>query len=430
MVRVVLVGATAAAALAAGGSPASAGPTRKVTIETTPPGAQVYLNAKEDGPVCTATPCTIDAPIGDTPMIVELENHVSEITQLSVPRRGKVDAVEITLSPAIGTIYVDGPVGATILIDGVDKGKAPSKLEIEAGPHMIVLTLRGKQVFSDPVVIANGDETRVSGVAQAGDGGDDGDGELPGGGVTKRTEPPPRRTAPIISAELMMNVGFRRFTYERPLTDNLADSNEAGQVLLGPVIQLWPGTLFGVPALRGLSLVGRAGIGVNSLTVLDANRQPTTASTFWRSYEVSARHRWTFADLLGIELGAGWVRDQYQFSGQLTDILRVPDADYRALRLGVRASVLLGAAEPYLAAENRIVMSGGTIEQRFGSAAASGMLGAAGLALTFGPVQARVEASLCRYTWTFKADSSADMFRADGGADTITQLTAALAYAY
>src|ERR1041384_5033154 len=62
--------------------------TSKVTIETEPPGAKVYFGLKEDGEVCT-TPCTIDAPVGETAIIVEAENRRSARwwSRAEAPRR-------------------------------------------------------------------------------------------------------------------------------------------------------------------------------------------------------------------------------------------------------------------------------------------------------------------------------------------------------
>ena len=64
-----LVASAAGSAAAGGPGNTQATRTSKVTIETDPPGAKVYFNVKEDGEVCT-TPCTVDAPIGETPIIV------------------------------------------------------------------------------------------------------------------------------------------------------------------------------------------------------------------------------------------------------------------------------------------------------------------------------------------------------------------------
>src|SRR5262252_9576582 len=99
------------------GSAAAGNKTSKVTIETDPPGAKVYLNLKEDGEVCT-TPCTIDAPIGETPIIVEAENRRSIIENLVVPRKtARPLRVSYKLKPAVGALVIAGGDGAAIVID-------------------------------------------------------------------------------------------------------------------------------------------------------------------------------------------------------------------------------------------------------------------------------------------------------------------------
>src|SRR5262249_61749524 len=92
------------------------GKTSKVTIETDPPGAKVYFGLKEDGAVCT-TPCTVDAPIGETPIIVEAENRRPVIENLVVPRKtARPMKVHYTLEPAVGTLIVDGGSGGRVEI--------------------------------------------------------------------------------------------------------------------------------------------------------------------------------------------------------------------------------------------------------------------------------------------------------------------------
>ena len=104
---------------------------------------------------------------------------------------------------------------------------------------------------------------------------------------------------------------------------------------------------------------------------------PTT--TFWRSFEVSARQKWTFADSFGVEVGAGYVRDQFEFNGMASDVAQVPDTDYKAIRIGGKFSMLLGSVEPYVAAENRIVLNGGDLADRLRSSTTSGLHGALGI---------------------------------------------------
>src|SRR5690242_3334768 len=77
---------SAAVLLLAGGI-AHAEPKQKVSVDTNPAGATVYLNAKEDGPVCEKTPCSFDAPVGKVTVIVELAGHRAKYEELTVPAR-------------------------------------------------------------------------------------------------------------------------------------------------------------------------------------------------------------------------------------------------------------------------------------------------------------------------------------------------------
>jgi hypothetical protein len=417
---------------------------REVLIESDPPGADVYLNSKDDGSLCK-TPCTIKAPIGEQIVIVEIANHVSLVESLLVPKRGRTSVMRFKLQRAVGTIIVKGPEGARIRIGDADKGKAPAKLEVDAGPQTITLTLNGKQVLQDLIevepdqeVIVRGKDIATAPARPDPPDGDppDGDPPPPDGDITKEAPKPRPPRGAFIAISGLVDVGFRSFTYENPVGDGdpttpdlLANEKERGQVIAGPMIEVWPGTIAGVRALRGLAFLVRYQLPINKQPVTGGGIMgPTT--TFWQSLEISARHRWTFRKGT-IEVGAGFVRDQHQFNTSDTDLKFVPDADYRMIRIGARASALLGTVEPYLAAENRIVMSGGDVmENRFTLGAnANGLRGALGINAKLGPLQARLEGSFTRYSWNFSADTG-DMFQATGAVDSIMMISTGLSYAY
>ncbi|HEY6174005.1 MAG TPA: PEGA domain-containing protein, partial [Kofleriaceae bacterium] len=137
--------------------------TSKVTIETDPPGAKVYFNLKEDGEVCT-TPCTVDAPIGETPIIVEAENRRSIIENLVVPRKtARPLRVSYKLRPALGSIVVEGGDGAAILIDEQSQGFAPRRFDdVVAGAHHVVLEKNGKKLYDGFVEVEIDGEATVT----------------------------------------------------------------------------------------------------------------------------------------------------------------------------------------------------------------------------------------------------------------------------
>lgn len=433
--------AGAAGSAAAGGpgqaNPQSSARTRKVTIETDPPGAKVYFRAKEDGEVCT-TPCTVDAPIGETPIIVEAENRRALIESLVVPRKtARPLRVSYKLRPAYGSLIIEGRDGATIKIDERAQGTAPRRFdEILAGAHHVVLEKDGKKLYDEFVEVEVDAAATVS--------------------APRAAQPPPpaaspapavheapdrKRGTPVLAVAAATDIGFRQFTYhnnQTPATQR--DDHEAGEVLTGAIVELWPTTLFHLAVLPGLSLYGRFQIGVNPQPVTVRNSttgavMPTSLTTSWRSLEISLHQRWTIASAGTIEVGAGYTSDRYQFTtdGSLIgDAQRdgVPDAAYKAVRIGGRASLLLGRLEPYVTAENRLVLSGGIMEHRYSlGTSVNGVQGALGAVVHLDRFEVRAEASLLLYSWTFRYDTN-DSDKADGGSDRIERIGLTVGYVY
>ena len=424
-----MVCATAGAALAGPrGGGAAAGKTSKVTIETEPPGAKVYFGLKEDGEVCT-TPCTIDAPVGETAIIVEAENRRPVIDSLVVKKRPRPLKVTYKLEPAVGTLVVEGASGATIKLDDQDLGKAPQRIEnVQAGGHHVALEKNGKQIYDEFVEIEAGGEATVSAPAAVAP-------PPPEAAIAAAAHAPaPRRRGPAIAVSGAVDVGFRQFTYAidpamRTVLEQ--DEREVAQVLLGPVVELWPTTLLGLDALPGLALYGRFEYGVNPQAVPINNPNgsitQTSLTTAWRSLEISLHHRWT-ARVATVEVGAGYVDDRFRFKGDAKDLPLVPDAAYQAVRIGGRASLLLGPFEPYAAVEQRIVLNGGALEQRYKlGTSVYGVRGAVGGTARLGHFEVRLEGGITLYSWTFRRDVN-DEAQATGGDDLIENLTLAVGY--
>jgi len=415
----------------AGLGSADAAPKKKVRIESTPPGASVYLDSVEEGMKCT-TPCSIDVE-GEATVIVQLAGHKPHVEIVSITRKEKPPFKRsVTLVASLGKIFVEGPKGAIVTVDEEEKGKVPLEIELEAGVHALVITLAGKQIYAQPIEVTAGEELLKVTVPSkvVADPTVIVDDQVPEGDPKPIIRKPadPKRAGSIVALSLATSVGFRDFSYDNADLDMNADLNpeaERGQILAGPLVELWPGTLLGVRALRGLALVGRFQFKVNSQVVKKDNDMATGARTYWGSYEVSLRQRWVFGEKLGLEAGAGYVQDQHSFEGNIPDIELVPDADYKSVRIGGRVSAMLGQLEPYGALDYRIVMSGGALEKRFPGATASGLRAALGVGATFGKIGARLEGSLTRYTWTFKNDQAAD-----GAVDSIKHVSLVVGYAY
>ncbi|MEJ7603575.1 MAG: PEGA domain-containing protein [Kofleriaceae bacterium] len=435
----------AALVVAASAGVADAAPKRKVQIETEPSGAAVYLNLIEDGKLCD-TPCSIEVALNTpTTLIIELEGHETRVEALTV-KKSSPKSVSFKLEPKEGgVIVVEGPAGATVTVDDVDKGKAPVRIDADAGPHAVAITLNGKEVGSQIVEVVAGEEHKVGGVGKVVADTTARDIAVEPRPVIEARSTSRPRAGPLFALSAAFDIGFRTFQYEGAMTGNLGDDKEFGQVLIGPMVEVWPGTLAGVRALRGLSVMARVQFGVNKQPVTvdpdDSGPEAPRASaarTFWGSIEASVRHRWVIKDFATVEPSVGYVREQYQFDTDESnptagmDFKLVPDAVYNAVRVGVRGSLLLGSVEPYLGIENRIVVSGGTIEDRFtdiGSPSATGIRALAGLGIKLGAIQARVEGSYTRYSWSFKFDNDSE-FQATGGKDTIRLISTSVGYSY
>lgn len=421
---------------------AYAGPTRKVTVESTPPGATVYINDIDSGAACDATPCTIDAPIGSSTIIFRKDGFNPEITSLDVPKRGKVKTVKATLVGAVATIVVEDAAfkGAKILVDGDDKGTAPARVEVEAGPHTVVLNLKGKQVAQDVFDLEAGDEHPVksSGAAPVSPKTaltiDDGDGDAdegeakPDGVIKARIEQKhaadDRPQRPWLNLGADLDVGFRQFAYDHAANGLAPTENESGQTMVGPTLELWPMVLADGSHLRGLSLFGKVGFGVNHQAILDSMNQPVGPTTFWGAIEADVRHRWDIGGS-SVAIEGGYVRDQLQFNAaSKLDLAKVPVTDYRSIQLGVRGTTMLGPVEAFLAVDGRIVLSGGDLAKRFASADISGVHGALGLQAVAGPIYIRAQAALTYYSWTFTNAGTDPMAgTADGASDKIEVLS-------
>ncbi len=408
---------------------ADAGGTRKVDIDSDPQGATVYLNDIDQGAVCEATPCTIDAPIGKTPIIVRKDKYSPEIGELDIPRRGKIKPVKFSLTSAIGTLVIDDSAvkGASVKVDDVDKG-AVSRVDVEADAHHVVVTYKGKTLFDDIVNVELGEEVnikpkapvvgKVDPVGGTGDGADGGgEGEDDGDKITK-TAPATAHDVFIVAGGAF-DVGFRQFRYDQPKNGLAATETEVGQAMLGPTAELWPAALLGASHLRGLSLFGKVEFGLNHQPVLDTMDKPTGATTFWQNLEIDARHRWHVGDGGMVEANGGFVRDQMQFNAPSAMVLaKVPVVDYKAIRLGLRAGFTAGKLEPYASVEGRIVLNGGELQTRFDQASVTGGRVAVGASTTIGPIFARLEGSLLYYAWTFK-ETSATAPSANGARDLV-----------
>lgn len=478
MARVQLAGV----ALAASAAVAIAAPPRKIKIETDPPGAKVYFNDTDSKPVCDKTPCTVDAPVGTTAVVIELDGYGPVIDSIEVPKKGKAGPFKFSLAksdddaepaPAAsgngpGTIVIDAQSakGAVVRIDDGDKGKVPVRIEVDPGKTYHVTVIKdGKKLYDNKdVKVEPGEERRISLKPGGGadpapppptstkskpvatkdpldGGGDDGEGSGSGSGdgggegsasdkpeIKKDQDRPERDRFIVVSGAV--DVGFRRFTYSMGVGkyDSHYAQTEDGPTLAGIAVELWPAELAHASILRGLSLFGRFELPINHEEVLSAMGMGTGVSTNWGAYEGGARYHWAFGDSVGVEVGGSILDEKMSYSG--TDPSNLPDAEYRSLNIHGRLSLLsLAPLEPYVVADGRILFAVGNLRKRFQTVTGDGYHLAVGAAVRSGAFSVRAEAAISAYNLALtNFDTATDT--AQGATDRVIWLSVLAGIAY
>lgn len=154
-----LVGIVTLAGLLAGTAsaqshPRLAGGKYSVKVDTAPPGATVYIDRKELGPV-GVTPWTAKLKNGDYVIIVELEGYQPAQKNLKVARTRKLQESFIPLIKKLDPPRIDiradadkNVFDASVFLDGQAQGRAPVLLTTDPGRHLIELKKDGFDTFS------------------------------------------------------------------------------------------------------------------------------------------------------------------------------------------------------------------------------------------------------------------------------------------
>ncbi|MBP6841595.1 MAG: PEGA domain-containing protein, partial [Kofleriaceae bacterium] len=170
----------------------------------------------------------IELPLGDVSVrIVKDTFEPLPVTiRVDKPRRGergKPQRVEYNLLEAIGTLTIEGPAGAEVLIDGEVVGAAPGSFDVVAGGHRVELRVDGElgeMEFAD-VAVGETRTVRLSGPGAGGanaGGGDEpggvgaGGGEGDVGGEVRAVRPASPRTTPLVVAHAVYQFDARSFT--------------------------------------------------------------------------------------------------------------------------------------------------------------------------------------------------------------------------
>ncbi|MEM9067326.1 MAG: PEGA domain-containing protein [Myxococcota bacterium] len=127
-----------------------------VNIESTPPGATVFVDQEADANRIGVTPMrNVRVPRGNHTLIFKLANH--ETTQLAVYFRRRRETFRATLN-ALSVIDIQGgnaaSTGAAIRIDGQPVGNVPHRQTVQPGRHLVQVGREGYVTFNQWVDVA------------------------------------------------------------------------------------------------------------------------------------------------------------------------------------------------------------------------------------------------------------------------------------
>lgn len=454
--------AIAALCVVAGAAADADAKPRRVRIESRPLGATVYINDKEEGPR-GETPADLTLEPGTYTVILELNEYDSQFAELVVtaPTRRDKKPVEliVDLKRSMARMQIEGaPPRAEIKVDDLEPlmaGEYEDGFDVTAGGHHIVVEHAGKILLDEFVEVESSTFKTLTVGGRNSGGGDDGDNPIDGGGddgggdgggddgggddggeVTDRPDTGAKRDGPLFSIGPLFEIGFRDFTYRDNATEDMnLPIDQEGEAIFGVALEVNPLRLTDIKALHPLAVLFSAAFGVpQSVSADERLMLGDDLSTFWQRFTAGLRYRFGLGSI-DLDVEAGYGGYIYRFSGNVNDIDRVPDASYQTVRFGGRLGVRLGDGGryvPYLGGENRIVLSGGALGDRFvGGSDTQGYAFRGGVEalLWSGKLATRLEANYSKFDWTFDSQAG-DEYDASGAGDVLYAFSLIVAYSY
>jgi len=134
-----------------------------IQVVSTPAGAMIYVNSKEYKPE-GHTPKRVRLPKGRFRLIVELKGYQPAERIITVEGRAtEVFRLEAEVRPATIVVETSNRAfhGATITVDGADKGNVPATVKLDPGRHLVEITLEGYQKWSRWYTLGEGEKQQI-----------------------------------------------------------------------------------------------------------------------------------------------------------------------------------------------------------------------------------------------------------------------------
>lgn len=417
-----------AVALASSAATAAAQKTYPIVIESTPPGANVFVDDRSEGPL-GVTPYEGRLAAGDHVMVVELPGYESVVQDFRVKKSGKAQTFSVELDE-VAAVEVevfaaadDAARGATILLDGEEVGTVPSTIEATIGPHQVQVVKDGLPTFEEWIEVVPGESTTVIVTMGMASNGASGDPDA-GASLEARTGP----TGPRALVTAGVEVKWRDFRYQAPRSGALR-SFDADQVGLAAFdLELYPA--LGWHDIGGLQHIVLTGKFAYAFPLESSTPNGMEAiETVWSELEVGASARFP-SGRNRIELDAAFGRTQFTFRGAGSLADELPDVDYRFLRFGIGAARAFGRSEVYAGADVMAPLSTGPLADRFGGATVIGFsVGGGALVHLWDSIYGRLAAGWSRWGYGFETEPG-DPYDADGAGDSMYGVTFSAAYRF
>lgn len=133
-----------------------------ISIESTPPGATVYLDSTATPPLGVTPLQNVRLRRGQATFIFQLENHEEERLVVNINKRREVfRAVLSPLSTIVVTAGNADAEGAAVRIDGEPVGNVPFQMNVKPGRHLVQVGREGFKTFSQWVDLGSAQSITV-----------------------------------------------------------------------------------------------------------------------------------------------------------------------------------------------------------------------------------------------------------------------------
>jgi len=224
--------------------------------------------------------------------------------------------------------------GATILVDGEEKGSLPGVVEVDDGPHQIEVEMDGFESFETWVELGSGDSKRVvvkmeslSGVDDEDEPAEDDEGL---DDLNQSSSSPNANQLPFVLVGAGIELAGRVFAWKNRLSTDLRNF-DAMLPALRLDVQVFPGSRSKSPFAQGLALTFSWSKGA---PVTSTTSDGIGVKTSWGDADVGIRYVAPINVDYALGGSAAWGREQFEFDRASMLSGEVPGVDYRYLRVG------------------------------------------------------------------------------------------------